>query len=251
MRRVQVDANGRPIPNPRLKDSKPVSGQRLRLSLDLGLEQAGANAIAGPLNPGSKPGAFLAMDPRDGQLLAMGSFPTFDPAIFTKPITKKRYDALIGGGDDDGPGPIFNRAIAGGYPVASTMKAITALAGLDAGLITPATTIDDAGCIKVGEIDRCNANEAAVWSRRPHEGARWSPRTCTSTGSGWMPSTAATSPARRSSSSAGRAGSASTAPPGSTCRATSTATARSPIRSGATRSTAEEVAGAASARRSR
>ncbi len=159
VRRIQVDANNRPIPNPSLKDSKPVSGQRLRLSLDLGLEKAGADAIAGPLNPGRNPGAFLAMDPRDGQLLAMGSFPTFDPGIFTKPITKKRLQALYGDGGGDGPGPIFNRAVAGGYPTASTMKAITALAGLDAGLITPATTINDTGCIKVGEIDRCNAKE--------------------------------------------------------------------------------------------
>jgi penicillin-binding protein 2 len=161
VRRIQVDANGRPIPNPRLKDTKPVSGQRLRLSLDLGLETAGAQAIAGPLNPSRNAGAFLALDPRDGQLLAMGSYPTFDPAIFTKPITEKRYKALIGDGDDDGPGPIFNRAIAGGYPTASTMKAITALAGLDKGLITPETTIDDTGCIKVGEIDRCNAKKQA------------------------------------------------------------------------------------------
>jgi penicillin-binding protein 2 len=161
VRRVQVDANGRPIPNPRLKDSKPVSGQRLRLSLDLGLEEEGAKAIAGPLNPGSNPGAFLAMDPRDGALLAMGSFPTFDPSIFTKPITEKRYKALIGDSDADGPGPIFNRAISGGYPVASTMKAITALAGLDKDLIAAGTTVDDPGCIQVGEAKRCNANKQA------------------------------------------------------------------------------------------
>ena len=164
VRRIQVDANGRPIPNRRLKDSKPVAGQRLRLSLDLGLEKEGANAIAGPLNPSSNPGAFVAMDPRDGQLLAMGSFPTFDPAIFTKPITEKRYKALTGDGGDDGPGPIFNRAIAGGYPTASTMKPITALAGLDKGLITPSTTIDDPGCIQVGEAERCNANSQAYGS---------------------------------------------------------------------------------------
>ena len=164
VRRVQVDANGRPIPNPRLKDSKPVPGQRLRLSLDLGLERAGAAAIAGPLNPGSNPGAFVAMDPRDGEILAMGSFPTFDPAIFTKPLTETRYKALVGDGGDDGPGPIFNRAIAGGYPTASTFKPITALAGLDKDLITPATTIDDPGCIQVGDAERCNAHNQAYGS---------------------------------------------------------------------------------------
>jgi penicillin-binding protein 2 len=161
VRRVQVDANGRPIPNARLKDSNPVGGQRLRLSLDLGLEDSGSKAIAGPLNPGGRPGAFLAMDPRDGQLLAMGSFPTFDPSIFTKPLTEKRYKALIGDQGDNGPGPIFNRAIGGGYPTASTMKPITALAGLDKGLIQASTTIDDTGCTKVGEIDRCNAHKQA------------------------------------------------------------------------------------------
>jgi len=164
VRRVQVDANGRPVPNPRLRDTKPVAGQRLRLSLDLGLEKAGAAAIGGPLNPGSNPGAFIAMDPRDGELLAMGSFPTFDPAIFTKPITEKRYKALVGDSGEDGPGPIFNRAVAGGYPTASTFKPITALAGLDKDLITPQTTVDDPGCIQVGEAERCNANKQAYGS---------------------------------------------------------------------------------------
>jgi penicillin-binding protein 2 len=162
VRRVQVDANGRPIPNGRLKDSKPVSGQRVRLSLDLGLERAGQLAMAGPLNPGGHPGAFVALDPQSGEVLAMGSHPTFDPSIFTKPITEQRYKALIGSGG--GEGPIFNRAISGAYPTASTFKAITALAGLDKHLIEPGTTIDDPGCIQVGEIERCNARHEAYGS---------------------------------------------------------------------------------------
>jgi penicillin-binding protein 2 len=162
VRRVQVDAHGRPIPNGRLKDSKPVAGQRVRLSLDLGLEKAGQVAMAGPLNPGSHPGAFVALDPQSGEVLALGSHPTFDPSIFTKPITEQRYKALIG--DGGGEGPIFNRAISGAYPTASTFKAITALAGLDKHLIEPGTTIDDPGCIQVGEIERCNAKHQAYGS---------------------------------------------------------------------------------------
>jgi penicillin-binding protein 2 len=161
VRRVQVDAAGRPLANSRLKDTKPVAGERLRLSLDLGLEQAGQNAIASGLNPGSNPGAFVALDPENGEVLAMGSHPTFDPSIFTKELTDARYKQLIGADGSDGPGPIFNRAIAGGYPTASTFKPITALAGLAGGLITPATTVDDPGCIQVGEIKRCNANKQA------------------------------------------------------------------------------------------
>jgi penicillin-binding protein 2 len=159
IRRVQVDANGRPIANRRLKDTKPVAGQRVRLSLDLALQEAGQDAIAGPLNPGSHPGAFVAIDPRQGEVLAMGSHPTFDPTIFTKPLTEARYKTLLG--TNAQAGPLFNRAISGGYPTASTFKPITALAGLDSDLISANTTIDDPGCIKVGEIDRCNAKEQA------------------------------------------------------------------------------------------
>ncbi len=134
----------------------------MRLSLDLSLEHAGQKAMAGPLNPGGNPGAFVALDPSNGEVLALGSHPTFDPSIFTKPLTEKRYKALIG--DGSGPGPIFNRAISGAYPSASTFKPITALAALDKDLIAPNTVIDDPGCIQVGEQERCNAKEQAYGS---------------------------------------------------------------------------------------
>ncbi|MEJ7825155.1 MAG: penicillin-binding transpeptidase domain-containing protein [Solirubrobacteraceae bacterium] len=158
-RRVQVDANGRPVANRRLTDTRPVSGQRLRLSLDLGLERVAQQAIGGPLNPGSNPGAFVALDPRDGQVLAMGSNPTFDPSIFTKVITDARYKALVGA--NGGPASLTNRAISGAYPSASTFKPISALAGLDKGIVTPATTINDTGCAQIADIERCNAKDEA------------------------------------------------------------------------------------------
>ncbi len=160
IRRVQVDANGRPIPNDRLRDKKPVAGQRVRLSLDLGLQRASQNALRGPLNPGSNPGAAVALDPRTGEVLAMASHPTFDPTLFTKPLTEARYKALVGD-DEEGAGPIFNRAISGSYPSASTFKPITALAGLQKGLVTPATTIVNGGCVQVAEAERCNAKDQA------------------------------------------------------------------------------------------
>jgi penicillin-binding protein 2 len=159
IRRVQVDANGRPIANDRLKDSKPEAGQRVRLSLDLGLQKAAQSALAGPLNPGSNPGAAVALDPQTGEVLAMASNPTFDPTLFTKVLTDARYKALAGG--DDGPGPLFNRAISGSYPSASTFKPISALAALDKDLVTPQTTIEDGGCVQVAEAERCNAKDQA------------------------------------------------------------------------------------------
>ncbi|MDQ3722535.1 MAG: penicillin-binding protein 2 [Actinomycetota bacterium] len=153
--RIQVDAFGRPAPNPRLKRTEPIAGQRLRLSLDLGLERRAQEALAGI--GGGRPGAAIAIDPRDGAILAMASHPTFDPAVLTKPFTQERYKALTG--EDTGK-PLFNRAIAGQYPTGSTFKAITALAGLEKGLITPGAVINDAGCITVGEAERCNARDA-------------------------------------------------------------------------------------------
>ena len=162
IRRVQVDANGRPIPNDRLENVRPIAGQRLRLSLDLGLEKVGQDAMAGPLNPGGNPGAFVALDPRNGEVLAMGSHPTFDASIFTKPLTDARFKALIG--EDGGPAPLTNRAISGAYPSASTFKPVTALAALSKGLIAPETTIQDGGCTQVAEIERCNAKDQAYGS---------------------------------------------------------------------------------------
>jgi penicillin-binding protein 2 len=154
IQRVQVDAFGRPVPNGQLKREEPVAGQRLRLSLDLGLQDTGQRDLRSI--GGGRPGAFVALNPRDGQVLGMGSYPTFDPEVLTKPFSQKRYDALRGEG---GAGPLFNRAISGRYPTASTFKAITALAGLERGLITPGASIDDSGCIQVAEQERCNAKK--------------------------------------------------------------------------------------------
>ena len=166
IQRVQVDAFGRPIPNERLRETKPVAGQRLRLSLDIGLERTGQRALAGPLNPGGHPGAFVALDPRSGEVLAMGSHPTFEPAQLTKPITQKQYDLLI---DPDAGAPLVNRAISSQYPTASTFKAITALAGLHEGLITPSAPVNDPGCIQVGDAERCNAKKQAYGSVDLHK----------------------------------------------------------------------------------
>jgi penicillin-binding protein 2 len=157
--RVQVDAFGRPVPNGQLKREEPIAGQRLRLSLDLSLQRAGQLAL-GNIG-GGRPGAFVALNPRNGEVLGMGSYPSFDPSVFTRSFTQKRYQELLGVG---GVGPLFNRAISGRYPTGSTFKAITALAGLEKGIITPLTTLNDPGYIQVGEIKRYNAKHQAYGS---------------------------------------------------------------------------------------
>jgi penicillin-binding protein 2 len=154
--RVQVDAYGRPVPGGQLKREEPIAGQRLKLSLDIGLQEAAERALREI--GGGRPGAFVALDPRDGQVLGMGSYPTFAPADLIKRFSQEYYDSLV---SEETGAPLFNRAISGQYPTASTFKAVTALAGLQSGLITPESTINDAGCIQVAERERCNAKEQA------------------------------------------------------------------------------------------
>ena len=153
---ITVDANGRPKAQRIARAARP--GSSLRTSLDLRLQRSAQNRLAAVVEGGPGiAGAVVALDPRNGQVLAMSSYPTFDPAVLAKPITQQRYDAIFGEG---GGAPQFNRAIAGGYPTGSTFKAITALAALDKGLITPDTPINDPGVLKVGNQEFKNAGDA-------------------------------------------------------------------------------------------
>ncbi len=86
----------------------------------------------------------------------MGSNPTYDPSVLSRPITEERYEALFG---EEAGSPRFNRAISGQYPTGSTFKPVTALAGLAEGLRTPDTPIVDDACVQIGEQKRCNARE--------------------------------------------------------------------------------------------
>ncbi len=149
---VQVDAFGRFKGN--LGVHQPAQGEQLQLSLDLGLQQAGEQALQqgialahGNGNPAAA-AAFVAMDPRNGQILAMGSYPTFDPNIFAKPVPAQVYNQLNAGGHY----PLLNRAIEGGYPTGSTFKPITAIASLSSGYVTPGELINDPGQIQIGNL---------------------------------------------------------------------------------------------------
>jgi penicillin-binding protein 2 len=150
--RVEVDALGNLTRT--LKREQPVQGKQLRLSLDLSVQQAAQQALAG----GTGRGAFAVMNVQDGEVLALGSQPSFDPNVFTKPITKKQLDALT---SKELGEPLFNRATQGGYPTGSTFKLITATAALESGLITTSTPLNDPGSITVGGIKFENAGGVA------------------------------------------------------------------------------------------
>jgi penicillin-binding protein 2 len=149
--RIQVDALGNPT---RHLAAKPANaGDNVRLTIDSGL-QAYAESALGSFG---LPGAFVAMNAQDGEILAMGSAPTFDPSTFTRPISEAQYRALTSKAND---APLANRAIQGLYPTGSTYKPITATAALEEGLIQPNTVINDTGKIKVDTITFKNAGDA-------------------------------------------------------------------------------------------
>jgi penicillin-binding protein 2 len=142
--RVQIDSMGRPTGELSLRE--PGQGKNLKLSIDLALQREGQQAIAGL---GNGRGAFVALDPRNGEVLAMGSAPTFNPNEFAKPLTQARLNQLY---SPDNGAPLLNRAIRGEYPTGSTFKLITSVAGLQSGAFTPDTVIDDPGSIQIGNI---------------------------------------------------------------------------------------------------
>jgi len=155
--RITVDALGRPKGSPQERD--PVPGRALRTSLDLDLQSTGEAVLDKTIasGPGTA-GAFVALDPRNGEVLAMGSNPSYDPAVLSRPITQKRLEQLFG---PNAGSPRFNRAIGGLYPTGSTFKPITAFAALSQGIITPSTPINDPGCIEIGAAKQsfCNAGK--------------------------------------------------------------------------------------------
>jgi penicillin-binding protein 2 len=158
---VEVDSLGNPI---RVLPQKPaIAGNTLKTSLDLKLQQAGQASLAQSIasNPGAGPGgAFVAMDPQTGEVYAMGSLPSYDPTVFTKPtISQSSYNSLISPTSGD---PLNNRAVDGLYPTGSTFKPITATAALESGVWSLADTYDDTGQYCFGQGGLCLHNSGNV-----------------------------------------------------------------------------------------
>jgi penicillin-binding protein 2 len=158
-----VNAAGNPIAS-KLAPTPPLHGHSLKLTLDLGLQRESEKALLQGIENargGGKPavaGAFAAIDPRNGQVLAIGSYPSFNPNKFAKPLTQAEYAALVGGGS--AAGPLTDRAVNGTYPTGSTFKPITAMAALEGGVTTPEEGLGAGQCISVSTQQFCNAGHA-------------------------------------------------------------------------------------------
>ena len=98
------------------------------------------------------------MNPRNGEIYALGSYPSFDANDLAKPISQAHYDELTSQAHG---APLFNRAIAATYPTGSIFKPITAIASLESGIVTPTQTINDDGKFKLGPQTFQNARGAS------------------------------------------------------------------------------------------
>ncbi len=148
--RVQVDASGAPSGGT-LSEREARTGNDLKLTIDADVQQAGEAAI----NQFGLPGGFVAMNVNNGELLGIGSTPTFDPTVLAKPFVTPAESASIFGDPEGDPtdtsAPAFNRATQGAYPTGSTFKPITALAALDSGALGLTETINDTGSFALGD----------------------------------------------------------------------------------------------------
>ena len=126
---VVVDSRGQLIEEYKRLPAK--SGRDLELTLDLRLQQAAAKLLEGRV------GTIVALDPRQGAVLALVSAPSFDPNRFARRLRRDEWRELL----DHPHHPLQNRALQNTYPPGSVFKIVMSLAGLDRGLIDPSATV--------------------------------------------------------------------------------------------------------------
>lgn len=148
---VEVDTFGREIRS--LRQNPPISGQNIYLTIDSDLQDKIYGHLKETLSKsGSCCGAVVAMDPTNGQVLALVSLPSFDPNIFTHSYDEGAISQIF----SQSQAPILNRAISGTYPPGSTFKIVSSLAALTSGKVTAQTTIVDNGVIYLGSFKFTN-----------------------------------------------------------------------------------------------
>jgi penicillin-binding protein 2 len=137
--RVEVDNAGRPLRV--LGEKQAKAGKDLHLTIDFDVQKAADQAL------GKYQGAIVAIDPKNGAILAIASHPTFDPNIFSKQkLSEKDWETLKGKDH-----PLINRALSA-FPPASTFKIITTSAGLESGKFSPDTVLQTFGSLTVGGV---------------------------------------------------------------------------------------------------
>lgn len=149
-RRVVVDSRGRE--RQVMENQDPVAGRNLQLTLDLDVQAVAELAMEG------KQGAVVALDPRNGEVLAMVSRPAFEPRRFAVRIRPRDWQSII----NDPARPLLNRAIQAQLAPGSTFKPLVAIAALEGGVADEQTSVHCAGGASFyGHYHRC-------WAKKGH-----------------------------------------------------------------------------------
>ena len=149
-RQVLVNSRGKEVGT--LSDVPAVPGKQLRLTIDLDLQIAAEEALEG------KQGAIVAMDPRNGEILAMVSHPAFDPNDFAVHITRDEWNQLV---QDPGK-PLMNKAIQAQLAPGSTFKVLMSVAGLQEGIAQTLIVNCNGGGTFYGRFFKCDQKHGRV-----------------------------------------------------------------------------------------
>jgi penicillin-binding protein 2 len=147
-RRVQVDSRGREVAF--VTEKEAVKGGEIQLTIDLDLQAVAELSLEG------KVGAIVAMDPSNGEILAMASAPAYDPNTFAMRISRDDWKRLVEHPDR----PLQNRAIQNSYSPGSVFKLVMAQAALEEGLVDNDTTIFCGGAASYyGRVFHCGSGK--------------------------------------------------------------------------------------------
>lgn len=143
-REVEVDALGQ---QHKIYATEPsVPGATIELTIDAQLQNLAYKALAKAVTKKTTGGSVVAMDPRTGEILALVSYPGFDPNVFTVNRDTTEINKLLQSSNQ----PFFNRPLSADYPVGSTIKPLLAAAALQEGVISTSTTVLSTGGVMAG-----------------------------------------------------------------------------------------------------
>ena len=169
---IEVDAKGRPIRSDPLAVQPAVGGRDVELTIDSDVQRVAEDALVQAIDAAHhlKPpthasaGAAVVLDVTNGEILALASNPTYDPSAFVRGMSRHQWRALTN--TKKSGNPLQDRAISAAYPPASTFKAITGLAGLQTGAVTPGTSFDCTGTWTA--LGKGPGNEKKCWDHSGH-----------------------------------------------------------------------------------
>ncbi len=171
VRRLEVDSAGRLVRV--VSDTPAKAGNDVQLTMDLDIQRIAEESLRQGVEQvreirdvnvrerfatyDGTGAATVVLDARDGSVVAMASYPTFDPIKLSQGLSAEEYRALT---SDVSNNPLLNRATSGAYPPGSTWKLFTSIAALENKQVTPQFTLNDQGCIAYEEREFCNARDS-------------------------------------------------------------------------------------------